>query len=101
MIDSPDAVYIIIPAMKNLNMSWREIKQTPRYEVMGLIAAFNQYEILHAYDGYTDGDISSLSKDKPELRSAYNKSMSLKAKYETSSGKRREEKKFSHLVRGY
>ncbi len=84
--------------MKNLNMSWEEIKQTPRYEIMGLVAAHNQYEILHAYDGYTDGDISQLSKDKPELRSSYNKSMTLKAKYEISSGKRRVTKKFSNLV---
>lgn len=85
--------------MKYLNMSWDEIKHTPRREIMGLVAAYNQHELLHAFDGYTDEDISSLSKDKPEVRSSYNKSMSLKAKYESSAGKKRETKKFSSFFR--
>ncbi len=75
-----------IPLMKELGMSLKEIKATPRYELDGLLYAFNVYNTIHAYDGYNDDDISQLSKDKPEIRSGYNKSVNMKRKYERLSG---------------
>jgi hypothetical protein len=98
MIDSPDAVYLIIPAMKELGMSWTEIKQTPRYEIMGLIGALRQHEILHAYDGYTEKDIGDMAKDRPELRSSYNQTKLLKEKYLIASGKKKQIKTFHDIM---
>lgn len=100
MIESPDAVYLIIPAMKELGMSWSEIKSTPRYEVMGLIGALRQYEVLHAYDGYTDKDIGDMAKDRPEVRSSYNQSKALKERYLTASGKRKKVTSFHSVMSG-
>ena len=99
MIKSPDAVYTIIPAMKELGMSWNEIKNTPRHEVVGLVAALNQYELLHAYDGYSPEDINDMAKNKPEIRSAYNKYLNTKADYEQRSGKKRQQQSFKDLVK--
>jgi hypothetical protein len=100
MIESPDAVYLIIPAMKELGMSWTEIKQTPRYEIMGLIGAYRQYEVLHAYDGYNDKDIGEMAKDRPELRSGYNQSKQLKEKYLIASGKKKQVTSFQNIMSG-
>ena len=99
MIKSPDAVYIIIPAMKELGMSWNEIKNTPRHEITGLVGALNQYEILHSYDGYTDEDINQMAKDKPAIRSSYNKYLTTKADYQQRSGNKRQTKSFKDLVK--
>tara|TARA_R100000458_G_scaffold49388_1_gene48949 strand:+ start:1284 stop:1595 length:312 start_codon:yes stop_codon:yes gene_type:complete len=89
MISSPDAVYIIIPAMKELGMSWKEIKETSREEVTGLVAAYNIYTQLHAYDGYNADDIKHMAKDKPEIRSQYNKYLELNDNYKIKSGQKR------------
>ena len=62
MITSPDAVYVIIPCMKELGMSWSEIKATPRQELMGLLGAMSNYNQLHQFDGYSSEDIGNLSK---------------------------------------
>ena len=67
-------------------MSLEEIKATPRYELDGLLYAFNVYTTIHAYDGYNDDDIRQMAKDKPEIRSAYNRSVNMKRKYERLSG---------------
>ena len=85
--------------MKELGMSWNEIKNTPRHEVVGLVGALNQYTILHAYDGYTDKDISEMAKDKPHVRSGYNKYLDTKALYELRSGKKRKTQSFKDLVK--
>ena len=87
MITAPDAVYVIIPCMKELGMSWEEIKRTPRRELVGLLAACNNYNLLHAFDGYTPEEIGDLSKNKPQIRSDYNKAMSLQRDYEERSGR--------------
>ena len=50
---SPEMVNIFIPLMKNLNMSWEELKRTPRRELIGLLTALSEYNILHSFDGYT------------------------------------------------
>ena len=98
MSTSPDAVYVIIPLMKELGMSWSEIKETPRYELTGLMAAYTQYQNLHAYDGYDDKDISHMSKDKPQIRSDYNKYLELNAVYKERSGQKRRTQTFKDLV---
>ena len=98
MRTSPDAVYVIIPCMKELGMSWREIKQTPRYELVGLVAAMSNYNLLHSYDGYSPNDISEYAKNSPEIRSGYNKSMELKAKYEARAGVKQQVKSFRDIM---
>ena len=98
MITSPDAVYVIIPCMKELGMSWSEIKATPRQELMGLLGAMSNYNQLHQFDGYSSEDIGNLSKEKPQLRSEYNKAMDLKAKYEIRSGQTRNVRSFKNIM---
>ena len=44
------------------------------------------YDTIHAYDGYSPKDIGQMAKDKPEVRSAYNKSINMKRKYERLAG---------------
>ena len=89
MITAPDAVYIIIPCMMELGMSWSEIKNTPRQELVGLIAAMSNYNILHSFDGYTPEEVGNLAKDKPQIRSHYSRYMEKRAKYEEMVGKRK------------
>ena len=58
---------------------------------------------MHAYDGYSPKDIGQMSKDKPEIRSAYNRSVNLKKKYERLTGISRPEKQnqsFSDILQG-
>ena len=84
-------------------MSLEEIKSTPRYELDGLMYALKTHEVIHAYDGYTPKDIGQMSKDKPEIRSAYNRSVNLKKKYERLTGISRPEKQnqtFSDILQG-
>ena len=57
--------------MKHLGMSWKEIKETPRIELEGLLAAYGEYNTLHSFDGYSEKDISEMAKNKPEVRSKY------------------------------
>ncbi len=100
MSTSPDAVYVIIPCMKELGMSWKEIKSTPRHELTGLLKACQQYSLMHQFDGYTADDISSLAKDKPQLRGDYAKSLELNAKYERKAGRKEKVKSFSQVFSG-
>ncbi len=98
MITAPDAVYVIIPCMKELGMSWSELKATPRHELVGLLGAMSNYNILHSFDGYTPDEIGDLAKNKPQIRSDYNKSMALKRKYEARSGVTEVVKSFRELM---
>ena len=98
MITAPDAVYVIIPCMKELGMSWSEIKQTPRSELVGLLAAYSNYNIIHQFDGYTPDEIGELSKNKPQIRSEYNKSEGLKRDYLARSGKAEQVTSFKQLM---
>ena len=97
MITAPDAVYIIIPCMKELGMSWSEIKRTPRRELIGLVAAMSNYNQLHTFDGYTPEEIGDLAKDKPQIRTDYNRTMTLKDGYERRSGVKQKVRSFSEL----
>ncbi len=86
MTASPDAVLLYIPLMKETNMTWEEIKRTPRHELQGLLAACHEYAILHSMDGYDPTDISDIAKNKPAIRSDWNKYMEARRKYEKLSG---------------
>ena len=97
MRTAADAVYVIIPCMKELGMSWSEIKSTPRHELVGLLGAMSNYNQLHQFDGYTGDEISKMAKDKPNLRSDYAEAMKLKSQYELRSGKKKATTTFSDL----
>ena len=89
MLESPDAVLLYIPLMKHLGMSWKEIKGTPRRELMGLLAASNEYSVMHSMDGYNDAEVSEMAKNKPEVRSQYVRYLETRRKYEDMIGKKR------------
>jgi hypothetical protein len=97
MITAPDAVYLIIPCMKELGMSWSEIKRTPRRELVGLVGAMSNYNQLHSFDGYTPDEVGEMAKNKPQIRSDYNRAMSLKERYERRSGAKKAARSFSEL----
>jgi hypothetical protein len=67
--------------MKELGLSWKEIKNTPRIELEGLLCSLAEYQQLHSMDGYDDEDINKMAKTKPKLRSQYAQYMSQKRKY--------------------
>ena len=98
MRTSPDAVYVIIPCMKELGMSWSEIKNTPRHEMSGLLIALNNYNRMHQFDGYSAKDINEMAKDKPQIRSDYASYMNIKRNYELRAGKRIEMEDLKNIV---
>ena len=67
--------------MKDLGLSYTEIKESSRGELIGLLAGLSNYNTLHAFDGYSDKDIGEMAKNKPSVRSDYAKTQALKAKY--------------------
>jgi hypothetical protein len=85
-------VLLYVPLMKHLGMTLEEIKSTPRYQLDGLLIANGLYESIHSFDGYNSSDINQMAKDKPEVRSAYAKSLQLKEKYEKLAGLRKSKK---------
>jgi hypothetical protein len=87
MTDSPDAVMLYIPLMKETNMTWDQIKSTPRMELEGLMAAVHEYNLLHSMDGYEPKDISDMSKHRPKIRGDYNRYVSQRRKYEEMIGR--------------
>tara|TARA_R110000765_G_scaffold309077_1_gene402599 strand:- start:1249 stop:1512 length:264 start_codon:yes stop_codon:yes gene_type:complete len=72
--------------MKDLNMSWEDIKKIPRVELDGILLAYQNYSTIHAFDGYNDKDVSEMAKNKPEVRSQYSKSRYLKEIFEHKAG---------------
>ena len=62
------------------------------------MAAFGGYTLLHSFDGYTSEDVSSMAKNKPHVRSSYNKCMNFKARLENKMGKKRKVQSFTELV---
>ena len=95
---SPDVIYLYIPLMKELHLSWREIKSLPRTELEGLLFGLSQYNKMHQFDGYDEKDISEMAKDKPQIRSDYYKYMELKSEYEERAGMRKQIKKFEGII---
>tara|TARA_R100001443_G_scaffold108755_1_gene119616 strand:+ start:516 stop:773 length:258 start_codon:yes stop_codon:yes gene_type:complete len=83
--------------MKELGMSWKEIKSTPRHELVGLLGAMSNYNQLHQFDGYTAEEVSKLAKEKPHVRTQYAEAMKLKTQYELRSGKKKATTSFSDL----
>tara|TARA_R110000744_G_scaffold281474_1_gene393367 strand:+ start:359 stop:622 length:264 start_codon:yes stop_codon:yes gene_type:complete len=77
--------------MKDLNISWEEIKKIPRVELDGLLLAFKNYTNIHAFDGYSDKDIAEMSKGKPEVRQQYAESKRLKNSFELKAGIKKRE----------
>jgi hypothetical protein len=73
--------------MKELNMSWSEIKATPTIELQGLLKAFDNYSSYHAFDGYSSKEVDTMAKDKPEVRTNYAKSQRMKNKYDLILGR--------------
>ena len=72
--------------MKDLNLSWAEIKATPRYELQGLATALSEFNILHSFDGYDNEDVDSMAKDKPRIRSKYNEYLKKRRQYGIERG---------------
>tara|TARA_Y100000310_G_scaffold185588_1_gene185685 strand:+ start:865 stop:1173 length:309 start_codon:yes stop_codon:yes gene_type:complete len=90
MVDSPEAVLLYVPLMKELGLSWKEIKETPRMELEGLLAAASEFNLLHSMDGYEAKDIGDMAKHRPSIRTDYNKYMAQRRKYEELSGRARD-----------
>ena len=86
MTNSLDAVNLYVPLIKETNMTWEEMKRTPRYELEGLLAACHEYSLLHSMDGYEAKDISDMAKHRPSVRQDWNRYMAQKRKYEALSG---------------
>ena len=98
MRTSPDAVYVIIPCMKELGMSWSEVKTTPRDELVGLLTAHSNYSLIHAFDGYSSSEIKEMAKTNPSVRSDYSRSIAMKERYERRAGKKQAHKGFGAFV---
>jgi len=98
MLESPDAVLLYIPLIKGLGMRWDDIKNTPRHELVTLLAASQEYEKFHSMDGYSDKDISEMAKDKPEIRSQYADYLQTRRKYNDMLGGKKEKPTFRGLV---
>ena len=99
MKTSPDAVCIYIPLMKHLGMSWSEIKDTPRIELEGILSALGEFNLLHSFDGYSEKDISSMAKDKPEIRSKYGEYVLANRRLKEKLGHHVERPNFKNLLR--
>ena len=84
--------------MKELNMSWSEIKASPRIELQGLLKAFDNYSTYHAFDGYSSKEIDTMAKDKPEVRTNYAKSQRMQNKYKLILGKEKKVQSFKELL---
>ena len=79
-------------------MSWSEIKATPMIELQGLLKAFENYGVYHAFDGYSNKDIETMAKDKPEVRKNYAKSQRMKNKYDLILGRGKRIQSFRELL---
>ena len=87
MTNSPEAVTLYVPLMKETNMTWEEIKRTPRMELEGILAACQEYNLLHSMDGYEAKDINDLAKHRPTVRSDWSRYMAQRRKYDSLMGK--------------
>ena len=79
-------------------MSWSEIKSTPMIELQGLVKAFGEYNLLHAFDGYSEKEVNQMAQDKPDIRSRFNESRILKEKYNFKLGKSSRPKSLGELI---
>ena len=96
MREAPEPVLLYIPLMKDLGLSWKEIKETPRRELEGILIAYAEYRLLHSLDGYDADDISDIAKKKPQVRGDYARYLEKKRKYYKTV---EEKKSFKDLLR--
>jgi len=95
---APEAVYLYIPLMKDLGLSWSEIKSLPKSELEGLLYGLSQYSRLHQFDGYDESDVGEMAKNKPQIRSDYFAYRELKEEYDEKMGIRKVAKTPSQLA---
>jgi len=88
MTNSPEAVTLYIPLMKDLHMPWEELKRTPRMELEGLLAAYHEFNLLHSMDGYEPKDIGDMAKHRPSIRGDWNRYMAQRRRYEEMMGQK-------------
>jgi hypothetical protein len=86
--------------MKDLGMSWKEIKETPRYELQGILSSYHEYNVLHAFDGYNASEVAEMAKNKPEVRSQYNKYITAQRELKRKTGQEEKPQKFNDLLSG-
>ena len=86
--------------MKELGLSWTELKSLPKSELEGLLYALSQYSKYHAFDGYDEKDIGNMAKDKPQIRSDYYAYRELKDKYDKKLGIKRQKGKSPSQLAG-
>ena len=98
MLESPDAVLLYIPLMKELGMNWGDIKNTPRHELVGLLSANAEYEMFHSMDGITEKDVSEMAKDNPQVRAQYIKYLETRRKFEDMVEGKKEVPTFKGLI---
>ena len=89
MTESPDAVLLYVPLMKELGMSWNEIKNTSHRELQGLLGAYYEHKRFHSMDGYDDKDVQQMAQNKPQIRRQYHDYLETRRKYEMMVGKKR------------
>jgi threonyl-tRNA synthetase len=97
MSDSPDVIYLYIPLMKELHLSWSELKSLPRNELEGLLYGLSQYTRMHQFDGYNEEEIGEMAKDRPQVRSDYYQYRELKDKYDARLGVKKQTKSVDEL----
>jgi hypothetical protein len=85
-----------IPLMKDLHMSWNDIKNTPNVELNALMIGLNNFNIFHAFDGYTSEDVAGMAKKNPSLRGQYANTQQMQARF----GSKRKPTSFSEIIQG-
>ena len=85
--------------MKELNMSWADIKKTPSIELQGLYLAFQNYTVMHAFDGYDEKDVETMTKNKPDVRTQYLKTQEKKKYFEKKAGVKEKTEDFKEILR--
>ena len=97
MSTSTEMLNCYIPLMKELGMSWNDIKATPKLELNGLIGALQEYNVLHSFDGYSEGQVADMAKQNPEVRQQWADYKEKRRKY-VHSEKKQNIKSFSELM---
>ncbi len=98
MLESPDAVLLYIPLITEVGMSWKEIKNTPRFELLGLLEAYYEYTTLHSMDGYTDKQVNDMAKHDSSIRGKWSEYQETRRKYEDLTGQKRKPVSFSDMM---
>ena len=57
-------------------------------ELESILAACQEYALLHSMDGYESKDISDMAKHKPSIRGEWSRYMAQRAKYDRLMGNR-------------